>query len=369
MSSRSVLIVGLGLIGGSLAMALRRSGFAGRILGIDVCGETVSRALQTGIVDEASTGPEGLAPTADIAVVCTPIKAIVPWVRRLSSLMRPGTVITDVGSTKTEILNSLKNTLPDEIGFVGGHPMAGSERQGLLAADPYLFENAVYVLVPQLPESKPRSVEIVTDLIEATGATPVQLAPEKHDRIVAAVSHLPHLVAAAIINTVMEDTNDWRDVLTLAAGGFRDTTRVASGDPLLWYDIFSTNRGMVVRMLEAMEGHLAELRRLVLQGEKGRSLLIKRLGQAKKLRDQLPVRSKGILTPVFELVVQVVDKPGAISEVTACLAEAGVNIIDIEILRVREGEGGVLRLGVESEEGLKTAIRVLEARGITAHRR
>lgn len=356
----TVAIVGVGLIGGSLGMAWRAANSARRVIGIVRRPEAVEEVIAVGACDEATTNMRQGVQDADVVVVCTPVTTIVPTVQQIAPYVKPGTIITDAGSTKHMICEKIWGNIPNDVTFIGGHPMAGSEKTGVRAADPYLFQNAVYVLTPP-DESKQHEMATLQSLVKQTGAHTIVMDPKRHDLIVAAVSHVPHLLAATLVRTVSQVQEDIPETLNLAAGGFRDTTRIAEGSPGLWRDIVLTNRDAIQHVLHALQSSTQTLQK-TLEHDDGPSLE-SYLSQARDVRMQIPNRAKGILTSVHELVVQVVDRPGEIAAVTRCIAEAGLNLIDIEIMRVREGEGGTLRIGFEDEVTCEQALHALQQHG------
>ncbi|HEY8531116.1 MAG TPA: prephenate dehydrogenase dimerization domain-containing protein, partial [Limnochorda sp.] len=229
------------------------------------------------------------------------------------------------------------------------------------------FQHAVYVLCPP-PPGHPRRDEAlarVRSLVEAVGAEPVELDPVEHDRLVAAVSHLPHLVAAALVLSLKSQASPWVD--RLAAGGFRDTTRIASGDPTLWRQILLGNREAVLDQVAFFQGVLEELAGALRRGDAGQ--LGELLAEAAERRARVTTNARGLLAPHPEVMVRVPDEVGAIHRVTGILASAGINLADIEILRVREGEGGSLRFALESEADRDQACRLLQAAGYWARAR
>ena len=361
-----VAILGLGLIGGSIGLALTQSRFAAKVTGYDMEASTRGLALQNGAVDEVFASPEEAVQEADLVIMAVPVRQIVPLAGRIMPFLLPGAVLSDVGSTKSEIVREMESMLPDGVYFVGGHPMAGSERGGIAAADRYLLENAFYIITPTA-RTNPGALKELRSLIEAVGARPVELDPQKHDVIVATVSHLPHLVAAVLVNVAGATNGDSKQVLGLAAGGFRDTTRIASGDPNLWLDILLSNKNYVLEALDRFQQALAETARAIAGANE--DAITGFLGQAQQLRREIPARTKGFLPVMHELVVTVPDRPGMIAEISRVLGDNQVNIIDIEILRLREGEGGSIRLAFRDEVEAEMAVSLLMRHGLKAKRR
>jgi prephenate dehydrogenase len=282
MRARKIAIIGVGLIGGSLGLALKRHGFNGVIEGYGRRRSTLDLALQLGAVDMVSLEVEE-AGQADIAVICTPVEVIPEMVERIAPGARLGCVITDVGSVKrcvVERAETIIESLDSPASFVGGHPMAGSEKSGVLAARADLFEGAKCILTPT--DSTPQeAIELVEEMWRQVGARTLILSPQKHDHLIAAASHLVHLSASALAETVGKVNG----ALELAATGFRDTTRVASGLPYLWREILSQNADMLLPMIDALIEVLAEYKTLLSADDaKG---LEKKLEIAKRIRDSV----------------------------------------------------------------------------------
>lgn len=360
-----IAIVGVGLIGGSLGLAWRAKGLAGEVVGVDISPEVLERAVQLGAIDRGTTDLAEGVRDAGVVVLAAPVGAIMDLAGRLAGSLRPGTLVTDVGSTKGDIVRRMSEVLPPGVTFIGGHPMAGSEAQGVEAADPYLFQNAVYVLTP--PPGADDALALLSGLLESIGAKVAVMDPDRHDRMVAAVSHLPQLVAVALVNAVTAAESDDAGVLSLAAGGFRDTTRITSSPPGIWLDILASNRGPVLEMLSRFRRALDTLEAAVRSGD--RATIAREFEQARRTRERLPRRPKGLLPAYFELVVTVEDRPGIIGGLATLLGDRGVNIEDIEILRLREGEGGTIRLGFATEEECRRAVEILDAAGYKVRRR
>ena len=360
-----IAIIGVGLIGGSLGMSWRSRGAAAEVVGVTRREETIAEAINVGAIDRGTTDPIEGVRDADVVVVATPVGLIAPMVKTIAPALKPGCIVTDVGSTKSVVCREIWANVEGPYVFIGGHPMAGSEKAGVLAADMYLFQNAPYVLVPP-PDCPGSPVETLVRLARAAGAHPMVMDCDEHDAIVATVSHLPHIVAAALVNAATARSARYDAMLQLAAGGFRDTTRVASGIEDVWTDICLTNVEQISAALDAFQFELSRFRRAIEQRD--RDQLGDVLKQARQAREGLPAKSKGILGSVFDLVVHVVDRPNVIHEVTGIIGRANINIIDIEILKVREGEGGTLRLGFEKYESMVEAGRLLEQAGYRLRR-
>lgn len=356
-----VTIVGLGLIGGSLGMALIHGGVAAEVVGFARGAQTRSLAVELEAVHRATASLGEAVAGAELVVLAVPVGAMPALAAAMKGDLSPGAIVTDVGSTKETVVHSLENCLAPEAAYVGGHPMSGSERSGVRAADPYLFENAAYVLTPT-DKTPPEAVERVQALARGVGALPLVLDPAVHDYLVAAVSHLPHLVAVTLTQTLARIAVDTPEALLLTAGGFRDTTRVAGGDADLWRDIFLANREKLLQVLQAFRGRLDRLEQEIRAADAAG--LGQTLEEARAWRAKIPARAKGLLPGIYELVVTVPDRPGVIARLGSILADRGINIIDIEILRVREGEGGSIRLGLQSLEAAEAAYASLRANNI-----
>ncbi len=368
---RRILIAGLGLIGGSLALALRRSGYRGSIAAVSR-PESLAEGRRLGAIDEGF-GYEELpkaAAEADLIVLAAPIARIIEHLDELGRApLREGTVVTDVGSTKREILAAAARALPSRVHFVGGHPMAGSEKRGMAAADPFLFQNAYYILTG--PDGAPTApLDGLGDFIAGyTGARVVVLSAEKHDRIAAAISHLPQLLAVALVNSLGELGPLREDAVRLAAGGFRDMTRIASSPFEVWRDILSTNHLEIAGALDRFTARLGEVKALLTGGAAGENEAARRFQEAGLTRAAIPRDTKGFLRPLWEVLVVVEDRPGIIAGIAGVLSQKGINIKDIEVLKVREGEGGSLRLAFAARTEAEDAVEVLRGAGYTARMR
>jgi prephenate dehydrogenase len=276
----TVAIVGVGLLGGSIGLALRRRKLARRVIGIGRRPAKLRTARSMGAVTQTTTDVQAGVAEAELVVVCTPVDQVAELSRQAAWHGAKGVLVTDVGSTKEAIVHSLDQALarhnPRQAAFVGSHPMAGSEKQGPQHARADLFEGRVVVVTPS-PATPARRVQDVQRLWRSLGATVVRSTPKAHDQAVAAASHVPHLMAAVLAGTTPPEA------LRIAAGGWLDTTRIASGDPALWTQILSQNRFNVLESLGQVEASLAEFRRALVYNDI--PLLRSLLERGKKVRD------------------------------------------------------------------------------------
>ena len=316
-------MVGLGLIGGSLARALTERGW--HVTGDDQRPDHVDLALQRGYI---SAG--GLDPQAELTFVATPVLALADQVKR--ALAETTGIVTDVGSVKASLVAAV-----DDPRFVGGHPMAGSELEGLDGADSSMFEGSVWVLTPTAATADATFSEVAA-VVADLGADVVALTAERHDQTVAVVSHVPHLAAATLMELASDRAEEHAALLRLAAGGFRDMTRIASGQPTIWLDICAENRDAILSALDALIDGLQDMRGVVDRDD--RTQLHQRLTRARDARANLPVRGArpGELA---EIRIPIPDRPGAAAEVFTLAAELGVNIHSFEVVHSVEGNRGV----------------------------
>jgi prephenate dehydrogenase len=261
-----IAIIGLGLIGGSLGLGLKKSGQGDlQIVGIPRREETIGQALALGAIDEGTTNPAKGVKDADIVFICTPINLITPVLEEITASLKNNAIVTDVGSSKHEIVSQAEKLMPKGTFFIGGHPMAGKETTKLAAAQADLFKDKTWILTPTSKTSQ-KAREEVGKLAGRLGARVIELDPKTHDLVVAAISHLPLLLAATLVNMVAREPQ--KDLmLKCAAGGFRDATRIALGDPVLGVDMFATNRQAVLKMIRAFKATLSRLEKLVKEGK------------------------------------------------------------------------------------------------------
>ncbi len=347
-AARRALVVGTGLIGGSIGRALRRSGW--HVTGRDADESRVRRALELGAIDASGDGLD-----AALVVVATPAgqAAAVACHVLAEEGRNPDVVVTDVSGVKVPVVEAVRDPR-----FVGGHPMAGSEQSGIDGADPDLFVGATWVLTPTV-ETDAAAYTLVSTVVTELGAEVVALSPADHDRLVAVVSHVPHLVAATLMNAAAEGAEADGALLRLAAGGFRDMTRVAAGQPTIWPDICAENADAIVAGLDRLLVDLGELRDKVARAD--RSGLLEVLGRASTARRELPSRATRP-DRLAELRAPIPDREGMLAEFTGLAGDLGVNIYDLTIAHSAEGPRGVLTLLVASEDAARLR-KAIEERG------
>jgi prephenate dehydrogenase len=250
-AEEAIAIIGVGLIGGSIAAALKKRGFAGRIIGVGRNDSRLENAKAAGLIDKYSTNLAESAAQSDLIIFCTPVNLIVAGVREIASACRPGTLITDAGSTKGNICRELSGELSGEVTFIGSHPLAGSEKQGFEEADPDLFQNGICVVTPN--DTTPADqLSRLNTFWDSLGCRMIKMTAETHDQTLARTSHLPHVVAAALVS-VLETSHK-----QFTSSGFCDTTRIAAGDPDLWTSILLANAGEVIQSIDELNDKLAQ---------------------------------------------------------------------------------------------------------------
>ena len=255
---RRVAIVGLGLIGGSIGLALHKEKAVQQIAGFDLGRGVCDHARKVGAIDLPCSSLADVVRGAELVVLATPVGAMRSLLQNVSDHLSPGAVVTDVASTKAQVISWAEEFLPESVSFVGGHPMAGKELSGVAAADPGLFLNRIYCLTPTV-RTRPAAVAKVTSLVEILGARLRFLEPAEHDGLVAGVSHLPFLASTALMEAVVSSPT-WGDASLLAANGFRDVTRLAAGSSEMYRDICLTNSEAITRWLDQYISSLQQLR-------------------------------------------------------------------------------------------------------------
>jgi prephenate dehydrogenase len=330
-----VAVIGTGLIGGSIGLALGARDY--EVVGWDRDERRLVRARELGAIGDVAASIDDAVAGADLVIVAVPVGAIAVTV--VAALDAGAAVVTDVGSVKAPIVTEVEKLRPDESArYVGGHPMAGSEQDGVDGADASLFVGSTWALAPS-SNTDERAYAVVLRVVRELGAEVVTLTPEHHDELVAFVSHVPQLAASTLMDVASATEDDLPTMRRLAAGGFRDMTRIAAGHPGIWPDILSTNREAVLNALDAYVAALLRAREIVESG--ARDELIALLERARAARRNLPA-GVSIADDLVEFRVPVPDREGVLAEVTTLAGRLGVNISDFEIAHSLEGASGVL---------------------------
>jgi prephenate dehydrogenase len=277
---KKIAVLGLGLIGGSLGLALHQAGVAENISGYDSSPDAPYQAWEIGAITEICNTAEKAVQEADMVILATPIRAIPELLEHISPKLKSGVLVTDTASTKAQILNWAKTLLPANVMFVGGHPMAGRELSGIKAAEVGLFEGCAYCLIPAGQASSEGVVQL-SEIVLQLGAHPIVLDAERHDRLVAGISHLPFVLSSALVQCLSKE-EDWKELTTLAAGGFRDMSRLAAGSPTMYRDICLTNKVEILNWIDALVLQLDSIRSLIARDDE---VLESFFTQAKQLRE------------------------------------------------------------------------------------
>jgi prephenate dehydrogenase len=354
-------ILGTGLIGGSVGLGLAAARPDLTVVGYDPDARSVSAALDRRAVTERAATPEEAVHDAQLVVLAPPVDQIAALCRRLRERVARAAVVTDVGSAKTNVVAAGEEAFGDR--FVGGHPMAGSERHGIEAADAGLFEDAWWILTPT-QSTAAAAYAAVSDLAQRLRARPVAVEPRLHDALVARVSHVPQLTASALMDAAWS-FGDRQALLGLAAGGFRDVTRIAASSPEMWVAILRSNRAAVLEALGNLRQRLDHLGSLV--AEERWTDVEMFLERARSARVGLFSRAEYAGEPVA-LSILVPDRPGVLAEVTTAAGELGANIEDLRIVHSTEGGRGRLELVVAGHESAELLVGVLLERGYRAER-
>jgi prephenate dehydrogenase len=354
---KNITVIGVGLIGGSLALAVKQRYPEVSITGVDK-PKVLKRALERHAIDIAEKSVQRAVRSADLIIISTPVPSISRFLPVIADNISPNALVTDTGSVKQEIVRNAHRLFPHG-NFIGGHPMTGSEFTGIDAAHPLLFQNAIYILTPT-NKTRKKSVQVLANFFDSLDTRVLIIDAVSHDSIVAAVSHLPQLAAVALMNTVGKYHAKASAHLALAAGGFRDMTRIASSPFSIWEGILSANKKETGKTLRLF---IKQLKKIVAFVDSNPSRLSGEFKVSQKLRSRIPRSMKGFLSPLVELSVFVEDKPGELARLTSALGKGNVNIKDLELLKVREGRGGTFRLSFENHTVASEAVRLLQQEG------
>ena len=352
-------ITGLGLIGGSIAWSLQRSKLVEKVIAYERTPKNLDYAKGLGVIDESSSCEIECLKDCDVIFICQPVDVVPYTAQKLSKISNA--LLTDVGSAKFEIMEKVK-----ELGvprFIGGHPMAGSEKVGFHAASPTLLDNAIYVVCPNTADANisEEDIGLFERLIKEIGAIPVRMEPAAHDHVVAVISHLPHMLASTLCTFAASESERNKMIQVLAAGGFKDITRIASSNPDMWTEIALDSR---VELVPVMRKYVAEMSKLIDSIEaKNAEEICATLEAGRVFRNEIAISGRGILQALPEIRVEVSDKPGMIAKITTILGDNNINIQNVNIQNNRAYEGGSMRLTLQNAHDQEVAVKLLGEHG------
>lgn len=350
-------IVGLGLIGGSLARTIKRIyGNDIFILGIDPSKEDLDIAFSEGNIDEGSSDIDTALKGYDLLILCAPIGINLQIIDRIAEARKNGDacdlrLVSDVSSIKQPIHDEAEAAGILDI-FIGGHPMAGTEKSGYRYSDAHLLENAYYIITPSKSVDE-ALIDSFTAFLSSLDVIPIRLTVDEHDHATACVSHLPHIVSAALVNVVKDNDNDAGVLKTIAAGGFRDITRISSSSPAMWSFISDENSAQILPVLDEYINSLKDIRTLI--DERANSTVKEFFATAKDFRDTMDVRSGGGIVDSYALRCDLIDEAGEIATIATRLATHHISIKNIGIEHNREFEEGVLKIEFYDKKSLDEA--------------
>lgn len=357
--------IGLGLIGGSIARALRRSYPHCRLIAYDIQKESTKLAASEGVIDMAVDSIDESFTDCNYIFLCAPVSYNDDNLLQIKKYLSPHCLLTDVGSVKTDIHRHIAS-LGLEKQFIGGHPMAGSERTGYVNSKALLLENAYYILTPteSVPEEK---ISAYQDLVSSLGAIPLILSYQQHDYVTAAVSHLPHIIASSLVNLIKNSDSPDGLMKMIAAGGFKDITRIASSSPDMWQQICLTNTANINSLLKDYIDSLENIREQLMFSQDVD--VYRFFDEARNYRDSFISSSSGPIKVSYTINIEIADEPGALAAIATILALNNISIKNIGIVHNREAEDGVLRIEFYAEESIDAARQILEAKGYVVHQK
>ena len=361
---RSIAVIGLGLIGGSFVKAVKEKTEIREVFAFSRTYADVEAAAREGYVTKPFTKINEEFLNADMVVICTPVARAVQMLEEYRDMFGSNTIITDVGSTKGEISRAAQKLGLDN--FIGGHPMAGSEKTGYVNSAAHLFENAFYILTAGQKTDRGKLAEMVR-IVSAIGAIPIILDAGTHDYIAASISHVPHIIASALVNMTSRLNEEDANMERLAAGGFKDLTRIASSSPAMWESICMQNGDnilkLISRYIKELESFADHIR------NRDQKKIFKYFEDARDFRNGLKDRTRGSYIESYDITIDIEDKPGSIAGVAVILADQGINVKNINIPANREFEDGCLIVSFDSDSTRIHALSVLNKKGIKAYRR
>ena len=362
---KTIGFIGLGLIGGSIAKTIRKFHPDYHILAYAKHKETLAAALNCNAIDAVLEEKDERYHTCDYIFLCAPVEYNIEYLKYLKNVISDDCIITDAGSVKGPIHKAVEELGMDHC-FIGGHPMAGSEQSGFEHSSDHLLENAYYILTPTTKTS-PQRLEEFRSLVTQLGAVALVLDYHLHDYATAAISHLPHIIAYSLVNLVKKSDDADETLKTIAAGGFKDLTRIASSSPVMWQNICQSNSEQIVRLIDAYEEMLEKTKHDILSSDA--DALLQDFQSAKDYRDSIAITNKGPIKEIYELYLDLLDEAGGIATVATILASNHLSIKNIGIIHNREFEDGVLRLEMYDRISLDAAVQLLRKHHYTIYER
>jgi len=358
---KNICVIGLGLIGGSLALSLKNLNSNFKITGFDASLDSMNIARYRNIIDQVAEDIKSAVKEADLVIIATPVGEIVKVAHQIKDSLKHGAIVTDVGSAKQKIVESMSRILPDNVVFIGGHPMAGSENEGVLSATPDLFRNAFYVLTPT-DKTITKPLMALHSLFTRMGSKVITISPYEHDQIVALISHMPHVLSSNLVDYIDDQQKVLKNLFKLCAGGFRDMTRIAASNPSMWVDITMENRDQIINVIDGYISYLQRFKKSL--AENDFEYIKNHYIKAKKARMNLPKYVEKDISKLYELRIAIPDKPGVLSDITLALSSNAINIEDISIFHSTEySGGGILKILVQGENAGNIAKEAITSKG------
>ena len=355
--AKTIYIAGLGLIGASMALGIKRDHPDYEILGYNRSQASRDIALERGMIDRATDDFASFAPLADVIILTLPIKQTIAFIKELANLdLKEGVIISDAGSTKSAIVTTAEKCFADKsVRFVGAHPMAGSHKTGAASADVNLFENAYYILTPS-SLTTPDTLEEMRDLLSGLHARFIEIDAEEHDRVTSQISHFPHILASGLMEQAASYAEEHEMARRFAAGGFRDMTRIAESEPGMWTSILLSNRDTIIERIEDFKDRLDEIGQAISKGDENQ--IWNFFNQAREQRQAMEIHKRGGVDSSFDLYVDVPDEEDVILRILELLR--GTSLVNIHINEEnREDVHGILQISFKNAQDLKRAEQVI----------
>lgn len=347
--------IGLGLIGGSIAKSIRHNFPDTKILGFDVEQTALNLALEDKTLTRIAATVEAMS-ECDYIFLCAPVHYNIEYLPILKRTIKASCILTDVGSVKSDICAAIHENQLDDY-FIGGHPMVGSEQSGYKAANDRLIENAYYFITPSTTVKKEKITNYRT-FLEDLGAIPIIYSPERHDEITAYISHIPHVIASALVNLAASKDDENGMLRQLAAGGFKDITRIASSNPVVWEHILLSNPENVSKGLHTFITGLEDMISAI--KSKDAKNIYSFFDNARNYRNSIPEHAAGVIQMNYDVYVDIPDEPGALAKAVTYIGESGINLKNIGITHNREDNEGVLRLSFHDNDAADKASALLK---------